>query len=145
MNADSLFSITNSLALLGWILLIVGAEWRYLRTIVLNLIIPILLSLVYVYLIITHYGAMQEGGFGSIDELIILFSNRDLILLGWVHYLAFDLFIGTWEYYDAQKHGISRFLIIPCQILTFLAGPVGLVLYLILRAVMTKSIDHENF
>lgn len=145
MNSDVLFSITNSVALFGWILLIVAPEWRFLRTVIINTLIPILLGAVYFYLIVVHYGAMQEGGFGSIDELLILFSNRDLILLGWVHYLAFDLFIGTWEYFDAKKHGINRFLIIPCQLLTFLAGPVGLVLYIALRAVITKKVNHENF
>lgn len=145
MTTDVLFSYANTLALLGWILLLIIPEWRYTKLIVLGTLIPIILSALYLYLIIKHYGAMQEGGFGSIAELKILFANPDLILLGWVHYLAFDLFIGTWEYSDAKKHGINRFLIIPCQILTFLAGPVGLFLYIVLRAIHIKKVPQVNF
>jgi hypothetical protein len=145
MTSTALFTFANNLALFGWILLLIVPEWKYTRTTIINVAIPLLLSVLYFYLIVVHFGAMQEGGFGSIAELKILFSNDDLILLGWVHYLAFDLFIGTWEYFDAKKNGINRFLIIPCQVLTFLAGPVGLLLYIVLRAIMTKKVIHENF
>lgn len=145
MASTALFSIANNLALFGWILLLIVPEWKYTRRLIVGVAIPLLLSALYFYLIVAHFGAMQEGGFGSIDELKVLFKNDDLVLLGWVHYLAFDLFIGTWEYFDAKKHGINRFLIIPCQILTFLAGPVGLLLYMILRGVITRKIGHENF
>lgn len=145
MTSAALFSFANNIALLGWILLLLVPEWKYTRSLIIGAGIPLLLSALYLYLISVHFGAMQEGGFGSIDELKILFKNDDLVLLGWVHYLAFDLFIGTWEYADAKKNGINRLLIIPCQVLTFLAGPVGLLLYIILRAVMTKKIIHENF
>ena len=145
MDIDQLFSIANSAAMLGWILLIVVPRWQYTRMIVQGAIIPILLSGLYLYLMVTHFAEMGEGGFGSLDELEILFSNKNLILLGWVHYLAFDLWVGTWEYNDAMKHGIHRLILLPCQLFTFFAGPIGLFLYITIRNIKTQKFDHENF
>ena len=63
-----------------------------------------------------------------------------LLLAGWIHYLCFDLFIGSWEVRDAKAQGISHWLVIPCLFLTFMFGPVGLLLYFALRAVRTRTI-----
>jgi hypothetical protein len=63
-----------------------------------------------------------------------LFSNDFLLLAGWIHYLAFDLFIGSWEVRDARRLGIHHLTVVPCLVLTFMLGPVGLLLYLALRA-----------
>ncbi len=145
MTADVLFSWANNAALIGWLLLIIVPSWKFTKKLVQACVIPILLSGVYLFLIVTHFTEMQEGGFGSLEQLEILFANRNLILLGWVHYLAFDLWIGTWEYNDAVKHGINRWVLLPCQILTFLAGPVGLLLYLTIRNIKTQKFDHDNF
>ena len=57
-----------------------------------------------------------------------------LLLAGWVHYLAFDLFVGSWEVEDARARGVSHWLVLPCLLCTFLAGPAGLGLYLLVRA-----------
>jgi hypothetical protein len=58
-----------------------------------------------------------------------------LLLAGWVHYLAFDLFIGSWQVRDSQQRGIGHLFVIPCLVLTFLFGPAGLLCYLALRTV----------
>ena len=145
MNIDQIFNIANMAAMLGWFLLIIVPNWRYTHKVVQGALIPILLSGLYLFLMITHFGEMNEGSFDSLDQLAILFSNKNLILLGWVHYLAFDLWIGTWEYSDARKHGIHRLILLPCQLLTFFAGPIGLILYITIRNIKTQKFDHENF
>jgi hypothetical protein len=61
------------------------------------------------------------------------FENHWLLLAGWVHYLAFDLFIGAWQVRDSKALGISHLLVLPCLVLTFLFGPVGLLLYFLIR------------
>ncbi len=63
----------------------------------------------------------------------LLFSNRWVLLAGWIHYLCFDLFIGSWQVRDAAANNISHWLVIPCLFLTFMFGPVGLLLYFALR------------
>ncbi len=74
-----------------------------------------------------------------------LFENPVVLLAGWIHYLAFDLWVGCWELTNAQKLGINHFLVIPCLFLTFMFGPIGLLLYFIIRAMVTKKLSHENF
>jgi hypothetical protein len=63
-----------------------------------------------------------------------LFTNAWLLLAGWLHYLAFDLLIGTWEVRDAQERGIPHALVVPCLFLTFMFGPAGWLLYVTLRS-----------
>jgi hypothetical protein len=69
-----------------------------------------------------------------------LFENRWALLAGWTHYLAFDLFVGTWEVRDARASGIPHLLVLPCLGLTFLFGPAGWLLYMALRAGYTKRV-----
>ena len=76
---------------------------------------------------------MGKGGFGSITEVQALFSSPGGLTIGWIHYLAFDLFVGIWIARDADAKNFSRFLQFPVLVLTFLAGPLGLLLWLIIR------------
>lgn len=133
ISAESLFSYAGTLTMFGWLLLIILPRWRFSAGLISGLIIPVLLGFLYGWLIVGHIGS-SDGGFGSLAEVRQLFTNEFLLLAGWIHYLAFDLFIGSWEVRDAQRHGIHHLAIIPCLLLTFMLGPVGLVLYLAIRA-----------
>ena len=62
-----------------------------------------------------------------------------MLLAGWIHYLAFDLLVGTWEARDSRERGIPHLLLVPCLILTFLFGPAGWLLYLGMRSVRSPS------
>lgn len=146
MDYNSLFDIAGKITMVGWILLILVPWWKYTRAIVQFGVIPIMISCLYAYLIFFAPGGdMDLSSFGSLEGVMSLFTDPKSVLAGWVHYLAFDLWIGSWEVGDAQKHGINRWLIIPCLLGTFMLGPVGLLLYIVLRAVMTKKVGHENF
>jgi hypothetical protein len=81
------------------------------------------------------------GGFGSLEQVAQLFENRALLLAGWVHYLVFDLFTGSWETRDAAARGIPLWAVIPCLVLTFLLGPVGLMFYLAMRLAWKRTVD----
>ncbi len=76
-------------------------------------------------------GQGAGGNFTSIEGVRELFSSDVGIIIGWTHYLVFDLFIGAWEARDAKRRGFSHWLLVPCLGLTFMAGPVGLALYLV--------------
>ena len=69
-----------------------------------------------------------------------LFADDRALLAGWTHYLAFDLFVGSWEVRDAQRVGVHHLLVAPCLLLTFLLGPVGLLLYFALRAGLRRRL-----
>lgn len=136
MAAAQVFSIANPFALVGWVILIVAIVMRNarLRDIVAGTIWPLLLSVLYVVALGLGWGS-TGGGFSSLADVRQLFSGDWTLLAGWVHYLAFDLFIGAWIAAEAERRGMSRLLLIPILPLTFLFGPAGLLLFAILRHV----------
>jgi hypothetical protein len=138
MTADSIFQFANTVAFLSWILLI-GFGWkRWVREIVTGAAVPALLAFLYIVLIVSHWG-QGKGDFSTLAGLESLFSNRWLLLAGWVHYLAFDLFIGSWEARNAARHGIAHWMVVPCLLATFFFGPLGLALYLTLRFALRRK------
>ena len=95
-----------------------------------------MIAVLYTYLLLANIGqSPADGGFGSLAAVSVLFTVDELLLAGWVHYLAFDLFVGAWEVRDSQSRGIHHLLVIPCLLATFMAGPAGLLLYWILRSI----------
>jgi Domain of unknown function (DUF4281) len=139
MTAENVFSICNMLALAGWLMLVFAGKNAKARLIA-GVILPLLIAVVYAVLLALH-GGESKGSFSSLAGVTALFSNPWLLLAGWIHYLAFDLFIGAWEVRDAQANAISHLLVIPCLLLTFLFGPVGLLLYFAIRAAKLKSVS----
>ena len=80
-----------------------------------------------------------EGGFGSLADVMQLFTNKNAALAGWIHYLAFDLFVGSWEVKDAQERGVSHWFVVPCLFLTFLLGPIGFLAYHAVRLIAARG------
>ena len=129
MTDVQLFQIANTTALLSWIVLIVQPH----RTApILRFLIPALLAIVYVWALGTA-PSNPDGGFGSLAQVKALFTQDRAVLAGWVHYLAFDLFIGCWIVLDAQERRIAHLMTVPCLVMTFMFGPAGLLLYFMLR------------
>ncbi len=139
MSPEQLFSLCGALVLPGWLLLVFLPRWRWTARLVCPVVIPLLLAAVYLWLVATTLGR-TPGGFGSLAEVSLLFQNPRALLAGWIHYLAFDLFIGAWEVRDAQRVGVRHLLVVPCLVLTFLLGPVGLLLYFALRAGLRRRL-----
>jgi len=137
MNSETVFSIVNTTALLGWITLAVAPRWIWTRRIVWTAI-PLLLSAAYLILVVSFFG-QAEGGFGSLADVMRLFTNQNAALAGWIHYLAFDLFVGSWEVRDAQERGVSHWFVVPCLFLTFLLGPVGFLAYHAIRLIAARG------
>ena len=144
MTAEQLFSIANSIALVGWLLLVMLGPRRWVAPLITGVMLPLLFGVLYVSLLIGHWGETPGGGFGSLAQVAALFSNRWLLLAGWVHYLAFDLFIGSWEVRDAQANRIPHWFVIPCLVVTFMLGPAGLLLYFALRLARIRSLRLES-
>ena len=135
MGLEQIFSLCSGLAILGWLGLALAPRLEFTRDTMPSLIIPIILGVTYAYLMVSFSGsASDDGGFGSLAEVKALFGVDALLLAGWIHYLAFDLFVGAWIVRDAQSEWISHWLVLPCLFFTLMAGPFGLLLYLALRA-----------
>ena len=87
---------------------------------------------------LAHY-ANSDGGFGSLTDVRTLFENDYILLAGWVHYLAFDLFVGAWIAGKADVIGLSRLIQAPILMATYMFGPIGLVLFLSIRVMFTDT------
>jgi hypothetical protein len=138
MSLDQVFSLASTLAAVGWLFLIILPK-RPIAVHFAGLFIPMILSAMYLYFIAMHM-AGAEGGFGTLNDVALLFQKRELLLAGWIHYLAFDLFIGAWEIRDSQRLEIPHLVVVPCLIMTFMLGPIGLLFYIAIRSAKTKSV-----
>jgi Domain of unknown function (DUF4281) len=130
MSADFVFSLANPFALVGWLILIF-AIWRknsWLRDSIAGFWWPLALSSLYFALILLFFGK-SDGGFDTLANVKKLFISDWAALAGWVHYLAFDLFIGSWIARQVMSAGMNRLWLIPLLPATFLFGPIGLVGY----------------
>jgi hypothetical protein len=143
VNPDVLFKVANNVALIGWLMLVLLPRWRWSARLFAPVLVPGLLAILYSVSVATQFGR-GPGGFSSLASVALLFQNRAILLAGWVHYLAFDLFIGSWEVRDSQRLGIAHYMVVPCLILTFLFGPVGWLLYMSIRIVAIRTAHLED-
>jgi hypothetical protein len=138
MTPDQLFSLANLLALAGWILLVALPRQRWAADVAAAWVIPGVLAAGYAAIVATNWIG-SSGGFSSLPDVAALFTNSWMLLAGWIHYLAFDLFVGSWEARDARERGIPHLLVVPCLVLTFLFGPAGWLLYALVRVMITRK------
>ena len=133
LTPDSLFQLASTAVLPGWIALAFAPLARA-RLVLAARVVAVVLAGLYMSLLVA--GLAGEGpppgaGFDTLNGVRLLLSSPQALLAGWVHYLAFDLWVGSWEAEDAA---LPHWLLLPCLVLTFLAGPTGLLLYHLLKA-----------
>jgi hypothetical protein len=145
MSPDSIFQICSTIAMVGWIvLLIISPFWSGFDKFLIGIIIA-LFTIVYAWLIFQVFGPADFGKFGSLNGVMELFTDKTAVTAGWVHYLAFDLLTGIWIKKNALKYNIHHLVLIPCLLLTFILGPIGLLLYLLVRSIKTKQYFAANY
>jgi hypothetical protein len=127
MSWNDVFRLASGLALAGWIALLLLPRRPWLNQLIRIGVVGVL-SVLYSSLIFVYFYRVQGGGFGSIGAVRTLFSSDPLLVAGWVHYLAFDLFIGVWLAERLDGQGLSRFVQAPILMAAFMFGPVGLLL-----------------
>ena len=143
MSLELIFKLCNIIALIGWILNIISNKGQIERFIV--GIIVALLAIVYTYFIIVAFKFSDAQSFSSLPGIRSLFADDQPLLSGWVHYLAFDLMTGLFIRNNARKYNISFWLVLPCLLFTFMLGPVGLLMYLLIRGMVIKQYFTQNF
>lgn len=144
MSPDALFAVAGQAAMIGWLALVfLPRYWEPLNWVP-RYIIPFGLSLLYAGLILAHFFTVEGGGYDTLDQVAALFSKRELLLAGWVHYLAFDLFVGAWIAQDADRIGLSRLLQAPLLVATLMFGPLGLALFLIMRTAIRTGMEQTT-
>jgi Domain of unknown function (DUF4281) len=134
MTPDILFQFTGPPAMLGWLVLALSPLYPAWADRISAILIPVLLSVAYTALVLAYWSG-APGGFDSLANVMLLFTNPHIALAGWVHYLAFDLFVGAWITRTARAEGIPHLFVLPCLVPTFLFGPAGFLLFTALRAI----------
>jgi chromate transport protein ChrA len=137
MTAAQTFTLVNLTVMPAWLMLVFAPRWKWTQAVA-AYAVPSALAILYLSLLLMNRPP-DGAGFGSLAQVERLFSDPWLLVAGWVHYLAFDLFIGAWEVRDAARRGIRHWYVVPCLLLTFLVGPVGLLLYLCMRGLVARK------
>lgn len=132
MSPAVIFNLANAFVLIGWILLIFAPHWKLTQNIVLNGVV-LILSFVYLSIFITILPEFSAESFSTLENVKALFQDDMAVALGWVHYLAFDLFVGAYIVREGISKGMARWQYTICLPFTFMAGPVGFVLFSIFK------------
>jgi uncharacterized membrane protein len=141
MTPEQVFSIANLVAMAAWIMLVVLPRQQWVTGVVTSVVVAGLFALLYAAIVVTTLSSAPDGGgFLTLAGVAALFSNPWILLAGWVHYLTFDLLIGTWEVRDSRERGVPHLLVVPCLIMTFLLGPAGWLLYMGVRSARSRVI-----
>ena len=130
---EDLFSLSGLLSLTGWAALLASPIIPKLSQWIAAIIIPALLSVIYAALVLAYW-TRASGGFGSLADVLLLFQTPQILLAGWIHYLAFDLFVGAWIVRAARSDAMPFVFVIPLLPITFLFGPAGFIAFSLVRA-----------
>lgn len=142
MSYDQIFSLINLSVMPAWALLILLPRAGMTKTLVHSALYPCVLGLFYFcgFLMTAFAGAgSSEVDFTTIEGVRSIFSTDIGVLIGWSHYLVFDLFVGAWIGRDAQRRGVTHWLAAPSMLFSFLLGPIGLLLYMTGRYALKRT------
>ncbi|MEO0589161.1 MAG: ABA4-like family protein [Pseudomonadota bacterium] len=137
MDWAIVFNIVNLIALVAWAGLILAPRWPALLSAILYLGVGGLCALYATLLVSVLSGAIPAGNegadFTTIAGIRSIFASDIGVVIGWTHYLAFDLFVGLWIARDADAKFFARWIQAPVLLATFMAGPLGLIIWLLIR------------
>ena len=148
LTYENIYLIANWGVIPFWLLLIFVPNNQIANFFTQSVIVPLLLATGYAYLSYKIYleGNIFEGFelYYGLDGLYSMFANEALLLIFWLHFLAISLFTGTWIVRDSKKYLIPRIITIPSLILTYLTGPIGLIIYWFFRIFFAKKISFND-
>jgi hypothetical protein len=143
MSPDTLFLILNLVLHPAWALLVFAPRWRLTQRLVQSVVLPVALGLFYLVMVLTVDWPEGAGGH-NLQAAMKIFATPWGTLAAWVHYMAFDLFVGAWEVRDAIRRKVPHLAVVPCLVLTLMYGPAGFLLYLVIRAALRRTVTLEE-
>ncbi len=148
LTYENMYYIANIGVIPCWLLLIFIPNHIITKFFVKSIVIPLLLSTAYIFVSYQIY--ISENIFEvfnlylSLDELYALFSNEAFLLIFWLHFLSINLFVGNWIASDSKIYLVSKPFVIFTLILTYFTGPLGLVIYWVIRVFYAKKINYYD-
>ena len=149
LTFNNMYLWTNFGLLPFWLMLIIIPNSKVTQIFINSVILPLILSAAYVYVIYQSV-LLDEPIFDifklylSLDNLYSAFATESFLLVFWLHFLTLNLFLGSWVSRDGVKHNISRSLVFFPLILIYFTGPLGLVLYWVIRIFYAKKLGFHD-
>jgi len=136
---DTLFQLSNLLVLPFWALMILLPRWRWTMRILRSPFVSATPALVYAALVLPRLGSIWPAiAKPAVTGVATLLATPEGATIAWVHFLAFDLFIGRWIYLDSRERQLSALLIAPILFFALMLGPLGFLSYLLVRRIATS-------
>ena len=148
ITPENIYLVANWGVIPFWLLLILAPNHGLTNFLAQSVIAPLLLAMGYLYLSYNLY--LEKNLFdgfelySGLDGLYSMFANEILLLIFWLHFLAISLFAGAWIIRDARRYLIPKIITIPSLILTYFSGPVGIVIYWLIRIFFAKKISFDD-
>jgi hypothetical protein len=139
MDPGLLFQIATAACLPPWLLLMAAPRWRFTERIA-GFVMPFLFCTAYMGVFLHEFHRSSASGI-TLESVMVLFASPWVALGGWIHYLAFDLFVGAWEVRDARRLEVPHLQTIPFLLLTLMFGPIGLACYLLFRLAKKREAE----
>lgn len=134
---EMVFGLSNLLVMPFWFLIILLPHWRQTQRIAASLFIVLPAALLYTALVLPALQSLLPLlANPQLDAIAALLGTPQGATVAWVHFLAFDLFVGRWAYLDSRSRNLTAWLVSPVLFLILMVGPLGLLIYLVLRAVL---------
>jgi hypothetical protein len=131
---EMLFKVSNLIILPFWALMIFLPRWRVTRRLIDSPLVCAAPAALYAALVIPRFAEIWPAvSRPELWDIATLLGSPVGATIAWLHFLAFDLFVGRWIYLDGRERGISSWLMAPVLFLTLMLGPCGFLLYLIAR------------
>ena len=149
LTFENVYLWTNIGLLPFWLMLIVIPNSKITRFFINSIILPLILSVAYVYIFYQSI-LLNEPIFEifklylSLENLYTVFATESFLLVFWLHFAAINLFVGSWISRDAVKYNIKRGLVLIPLILVFFTGPIGIVLYWLIRIFYAKKLSFHD-
>jgi len=149
LTFENIYLWTNFGILPFWLMLIIIPNSKFTQLFVNSIIVPLILSSAYVYIIFQTI-LLDEPIFDifklylSLDNLYAIFATEGILLIFWLHFLALNLFLGSWISRDGVKYSMPRGLVSVPLILVYFTGPLGLVLYWVIRVFYAKRLGFHD-
>jgi hypothetical protein len=145
MSPEIIFTVTTGIALFGWLILFLLSPFVLEIDKFLIGVIICLLALVYAWLLIRSFHPSDALKFTRLGGVMELFQNKIIVTAGWVHYLALDLLTGIWIRRNADKYGFPYGVVVLCLLITMMIAPVGILVYLVIRAFRSGNYFSSNY
>lgn len=143
MDAALLFKTANAFVIPGWLLLLLMPNWKYTAPLI-RYGMVVVLAVLYACLILGSISGFNGESFSTLENVKHLFQNDNAVLAGWIHYLAFDLLIGTHIVEQAKLYQVPRWLYVFTLPLTFMFGPMGYLLFVVMKSFKGLITQKEN-